>query len=69
MFIPLGQPFSYDCIYRLNMDFFVPYIPIYTVLVYMALVAVRLPLLALIIHIVTWVIYGGALVLGVLLTM
>lgn len=69
MFIPLGQPFSYDCIYHFSVDFFVPYIPIYTVLVYMALVAVRLPLLALIIHIVTWVIYGGALVLGVLLTM
>lgn len=41
--------------------FFAPYIPVYTVLVYMALIAVRLPLLTLIIYIVTWVIYGAHL--------
>lgn len=43
--------------------FFVPYITLYSLPLMMGMVAIRLPLLALIINIAMWVIYGGAIAL------
>lgn len=47
--------------------FFVPYIPVYTLLFYLAILAIRLPKLAWIIQITMWVIYGGAILLVLIL--
>ncbi len=43
--------------------FFVPYIPFYSLLFYLAILGIRLPKLAWIIHISMWVIYGGVILL------
>lgn len=60
---------THDPVYTiLAWIFFVPYVPVYTLIVYLALVAVRLPLLALIIVLAMWVIDGGAIALGLLLS-
>lgn len=42
--------------------FFVPYIPFYSTLIYFTLLAIKLPRIALLINVVMWIIYGGALV-------
>lgn len=47
--------------------FFVPYITLYSLLIPYAFACVRWPRVALIIHIATWVFYGGVLLLGLLL--
>ncbi len=47
--------------------FFVPYITLYSLLIPYTLACVRWPRVALIIHIATWVFYGGVLLLGLVL--
>lgn len=47
--------------------FFVPYIPFYSLILYFALMTIRLPLLAKIIYGCTWLIYGGIIVLALIL--
>jgi hypothetical protein len=44
--------------------FFVPYIPLYSLLIPFAAVAIRFRLLALIISVVMWIFYGGVLLLA-----
>ena len=43
--------------------FFVPYIKIYSLLLPLALLAVRWPRFALLVSAVMWIVYGGAIVL------
>jgi hypothetical protein len=46
--------------------FFVPYIPFYSLLFYLALLGIRFPKLAWIIHVCMWVIYGGIILIVLL---
>ncbi len=46
--------------------FFTPYIAFYALLLLFGIIAVRLQKLALIIHICTWIVYGGVVVLSLL---
>lgn len=47
--------------------FFVPYIPAYSLILYFMITAIRWPLLAHIIYVATWIIYGGVILWGVIL--
>lgn len=70
----IGLGFAFHA-FRIKQDLFglyawfflVPYMPFYTTLLYLGLLSIRLPLLALIITAVMWVIFGGVILLAVLL--
>ncbi len=49
--------------------FFIPYMPLYTFFLYFGLIAIKLPDLAVIISVVMWIIFGGAIAIGVALSL
>jgi hypothetical protein len=70
----IGGAIAYQAVRRRDITigmiawlFFIPYIPLYSFLIVFSLVTVRWPRVALLISVVMWIVYGGTILLAIIL--